>query len=161
MPQFAPQFGGVRETSANLSQCTGVYSAELFLAEFPQFTGPDGRVVCSMAILENFLNQAQAAIAPDKWLEQWRYACGLYTAHVLTLYLRTYTEHSESPAQAAASGATIGIVKSATLGDASVTYDTSALTGATEKWGGLNATQYGQMLATEARLVGMGGTMVL
>lgn len=42
-----------------------------------------------------------------------------------------------------------------------MTYDTEALTKATEKWGGLNATQYGQTLATMARLVGMGGMTVI
>ena len=52
-------------------------------------------------------------------------------------------------------------MKSETLGDTSVTYDTAALTKATEDWGSLNATQYGQILATEARLVGMGGTLVI
>ena len=52
-------------------------------------------------------------------------------------------------------------MKSATLGDSSVSYDTSALTAGTENWGDLNATQYGQLLATKARLVGMGGSYVL
>lgn len=55
----------------------------------------------------------------------------------------------------------MGVVKSAALGDASVTYDTDTLTKATEDWGSLNATRYGQMLATEARLMGMGGSYVL
>ena len=49
----------------------------------------------------------------------------------------------------------------ATLGDSSVTYDTAALTRATEGWGDLNATQYGQMLATRAPRAGMGGTYVI
>lgn len=38
---------------------------------------------------------------------------------------------------------------------------TDPLTKATERWGDLNATQYGQLLATKARLVGMGGTYVI
>lgn len=101
------------------------------------------------------------AISPEKWPDNWRYACGLYVAHNLTLYLRTYAASSASSAQAAASGSTVGVLKSATLGDSSVTYDTEALTKATEKWGGLNATQYGQALATMARLVGMGGMTVI
>lgn len=55
----------------------------------------------------------------------------------------------------------MGVVASAKLGQDSVTYDTDALTKATEDWGDLNATQYGQLLATKARLVGMGGSYVL
>ena len=77
------------------------------------------------------------------------------------MYLSTYVPNSETASQAASTGALTGVIKSATLGDSSVTYDTDALTKATEEWGSLNATKYGQMLATEARLVGMGGTYVI
>ena len=63
--------------------------------------------------------------------------------------------------QAAASGALVGVVKSATLGDSSVTYDTSAVTKGTEEWGDLNATTYGQMLANRAKLIGLGGSYVI
>ena len=55
----------------------------------------------------------------------------------------------------------MGVVKSAGLGDSSVSYDTDALTKATADWGDLNATQYGQLLAAKARLVGMGGTYAI
>lgn len=156
----APQFKGLPGAAANLARREAPYTTDMFLSDFPQFTDGEGRPIGPALILEQFISRARAAVSPDKW-DSWRYACGLYTAHYLTLYLRTYSECSDTPAQAAASGATMGIVKSATLGDASVTYDTSALTAATEKWGGLNATQYGQLLATEARLVGMGGTLAL
>ena len=55
----------------------------------------------------------------------------------------------------------MGVISSAKLGSDSVTYDTDALTKATEGWGDLNATQYGQLLATKARLVGLGGSYVI
>lgn len=158
----APQFRGVRETAANIGRERGGYTAEMFREDFPQFYGPEGDCWVPPAILEEFIRQANAAIAPDKWLDGWRYAAGLYAAHNATLYLRTYApEGTDSPAQAAATGALVGVVKSAALGDSSVTYDTAALTRATEGWGDLNATQYGQMLATRARMAGMGGTYVI
>lgn len=72
-----------------------------------------------------------------------------------------WAERSGSPAQAASSGALVGVVHSAKLGQDSITYDTAALTKGTENWGDLNATQYGQLLAARARLAGMGGTYVL
>ena len=50
-------------------------------------------------------------------------------------------------------------MKSATLGDSSVTYDTSALTAGTEDWGDLNATTYGQMLATAPGSSGLRAVM--
>ena len=156
-----PQFMGVRETAANIGQGKAAYTVEMFAEDFPQFFKADGTPLVPPTMLEAFAAAASAAIQPDKWLEQWRYACGLYLAHNATLYLRTYAESSDTPAQAAASGALVGVVKSATLGDASVSYDTDALTKATGDWGDLNATQYGQMLATKARLVGMGGTYAI
>ena len=79
----------------------------------------------------------------------------------LGIELRSYAESSATPAQAAGTGALVGVVKSAALGDSSVSYDTDALTRATADWGDLNATQYGQILASRARLVGMGGTYCL
>lgn len=161
-----PQFWGVQAAAANLGYGQGAYTAEMFQADFPQFfsKGSEEAPAVSLvppAMLEELICQTNAAIQPDKWLEGWRYACGLYAAHYATLYLRTYAEGSDSPAQAAASGALVGVVQSAKLGQDSITYDTSALTRATEAWGDLNATQYGQLLAARARLAGMGGSYVL
>lgn len=157
-----PQFWGVRSQASNLGHGQSRYTAELFQADFPQFFSSANLTSwVPEAMLEEFIAQANAAIQPDKWLEGWRYACGLYVAHQAALYLRTYAEGSGSPAQAAASGALVGVVHSAKLGQDSITYDTAALTKGTENWGDLNATQYGQLLAARARLAGMGGTYVL
>ena len=161
-----PQFQGVREASANIGRGRGSYTSEMFQADFPQFftKGTEGAPAVPLlppAILEEFVRQANASIQPDKWVDGWRYACGLYTAHNAALFLRTYAEGSDSPAQAAATGALVGVVTSAKLGQDSVTYGADALTKATADWGDLNATQYGQLLATRARLAGMGGTCVL
>ena len=91
----------------------------------------------------------------------WRYAAGLYTAHFSALYLQTYAPACASAAQAAARAQQTGAVKSATIGDTNISYDNSAITAGTEKWGAWNATQYGQQLVTMARLVGMGGMYVI
>ena len=90
----------------------------------------------------------------------WRYAAGLYLAHFAAMYLKTYAPASSGAAQAAAKAQPAGVIKSATMGDTSVSYDNSAVTIGTEKWGSWNATQYGQQLATLARLVGMGGMWI-
>jgi hypothetical protein len=156
-----PQFFGVRAAAANIGQAVGSYTAEMFQEDFPQFFNKEGTCLLPAAMLEQLIGQANRAIQPDKWLDGWRYAAGLYVAHCATLYLRTYAESSDTPAQAAATGALVGVVSSAKLGQDSVSYDTDALTKATENWGDLNATQYGQLLATRARLVGMGGSYVI
>lgn len=161
-----PQFYGVKTQAANIGRGVGHYTAEMFREDFPQFftRGTEESPTAPLlppSMLEEFILQANAAIQPDKWLDGWRYACGLYVAHNAALFLRTYSDGSETPGQAAASGALVGVVRSAQLGDSSVTYDTSAVTAATSDWSDLNSTQYGQLLASRARLAGMGGTYAL
>lgn len=156
-----PQFFGVRAAAANIGQGAGNYTAEQFQQDYPQFFNEYGTCLVPPVMLTEILNMANASVQPDKWLESWRYAVGLYVAHYATLYLRTYAESSPTAAQAAATGALVGVVKSATLGDSSVSYDTTALTKGTEDWGDLNATTYGQMLANRAKLIGLGGSYVI
>ena len=156
-----PQFYGVRAMAANIGQTPGNYTAEMFQEDFPQFYNSDGICLVPATMLAEIITMANACVQPDKWLESWRYAVGLYVAHYATLHLRTYAPSNTSPQQAAASGALVGVVKSATLGDSSVTYDTTAVTQGTADWGDLNATTYGQMLANRAKLIGAAGSYVI
>lgn len=156
-----PQFYGVRAAAANIGQSQGNYTAEQFQEDFPQFYTAEGTSLVPASMLTEIINMANACVQPDKWLESWRYAVGLYVAHYATLYLRTYAQSNQTPQQAAASGALVGVVQSATLGDSSVSYDTSAVTKGTEDWGDLNATTYGQMLANRAKLIGAAGSYVI
>lgn len=155
------QFFGVKARAANIGQSSGNYTSEMFREDFPQFFNADGESLVPASMLEQLIQLANTSIQPDKWLEWWRTAAGWYTAHYATLYLRTYAESNSTPAQAAASGALVGVVKSAKLGDREVTYDTSAITAGTEEWGDLNATTYGQLLANRAKLVGAAGTLFI
>ena len=156
-----PQFFGVRAAAANIGTGVGDYTVEQFREDYPQFFNSEGNFLGSLPMLEEIIRMANVSIQPDKWLDSWRYAVGLYVAHYATLSLRGYAASNETPEAAAASGALVGVVKSATLGDASVQYDTTALTAGTEDWGDLNSTTYGQILANRAKLIGMGGTFVL
>lgn len=156
-----PQFFGVIEQASNIGTGKGNYTIEMFKTDFPQFFNENGDSLAPETALEMFINRANQAVQPSKWLDAWRYASGLFVAHYLTLYLRTFSASSDTPQQAANTGALTGVVASASLGDAKVSYDTDALTKATEGWGSLNATQYGQILATEARLIGLGGSYVI
>ena len=156
-----PQFYGVRGMASNIGRSQGNYTAGMFQADFPQFYDNQGTCLVPAGMLSELISMANASVQPDKWLESWRYAVGLYVAHYATLYLRTYAQSSPTADQAAATGALVGVVKSATLGDSSVSYDTTAITKGTEDWGDLNSTTYGQMLANRAKLVGLGGTYCL
>lgn len=156
-----PQFFGVKAAAANIGTGVGDYTVEQFREDYPQFFNAEGYFLGSLPMLEQIIQMANVSIQPDKWLDSWRYAVGLYVAHYATLSLRGYAASNETPQQAAASGALVGMVKSATLGDASVTYDTAAITAGTEEWGDLNSTTYGQILANRAKLIGMSGTYVI
>lgn len=156
-----PQFFGVKATAANIGHGVGNYTVEQFRQDYPQFFNSEGYFLGSLPMLEQIIQMANACIQPDKWMDSWRYAVGLYAAHYATLSLRGYAGSNETPAQAAASGALVGMVKSATLGNASVTYDTSAITAGTEDWGDLNSTTYGQILANRAKLIGLAGSYVI
>lgn len=156
-----PQFFGVKAAAANIGTGVGDYTVEQFREDYPQFFNAEGYFLGSLPMLEQIIQMANVSIQPDKWLDAWRYAVGLYVAHYATLSLRGYAASNETPQQAAASGALVGMVKSATLGDASVTYDTAAITAGTEDWGDLNSTTYGQILANRAKLIGMAGSYVI
>ena len=156
-----PQFFGVKAAAANIGHSVGDYTVESFREDYPQFFNSEGYFLGSLPMLEQIIQMANVSIQPDKWLDSWRYAVGLYVAHYATLSLRGYSESNETPQQAAASGALVGMVKSATLGDASVTYDTTAITAGTEDWGDLNSTTYGQILANRAKLIGLAGSYVI
>ena len=155
------QFYGVVSRASNIGQGTGTYTSTMFMSDFPQFFLNGSECFAPESVLELFVAQANSSIQSDRWAEGWRYACGLYVAHYLTLYLQSYADDPTTFSQAAATGSVSGVVKRATLGDSSVEYDTSAVTAATAEWGDLNATSYGQQLATRARLVGMGGMTVI
>ena len=155
---MAAKFEAAKEQASNLTQPgeQGTYSKEMFLEDFPQFTNllPEG-------ILTTFLSQVNDSVLPSRWGSMWRYAAGLYLAHFGALYLKTYAPESSSASQVAAAAQSAGVIKSATMGDTQISYDNSAVTIGTEKWGSWNATQYGSQQVTMARMVGMGGMYVI
>ena len=168
---MGPQFIAAKLAAANVPMPgeRGDHTADMFREDHPQFTkavptgGEDvgeGQVSISLvpeAMLQTFLDQANDSVLPSRWGSMWRYAAGLYVAHFSAMYLKTYSPGSQSAAQAAGSADQVGVVRTATMGDTSISYDNSAITAGTEKWGAWNATQYGSQLVTMARMVGMGG----
>ena len=159
MNPMAPYFRALKANAANIPQQGehGDYTADMLKTDFPQFFNKDGTCLAPEVMLNLFINQANDSVLPSRWGTSWRYAAGLYTAHFLAMYLKTYAPASESASQAADKASQVGVVKNATMGDTSITYDNSAVTAGTEKWGTWNATQYGSQLVTMARQIGMGG----
>lgn len=142
----------------------GAYTEAMFLEDYPPFKDKNtGQGFVPSSMMETFIAMCNDIVSPDRWGTQWRLAAGLFVAHYATLYLRTVQNNqqgSTSPMGAVASGQMFGIINSATLGDASVSYDTSAATQSTANWGQFNLTSYGQQYASLARIMCMGGCYI-
>lgn len=142
----------------------GAYTAAMFIEDYPPFKNSEtGECLVPAAMLNTLLAMANNTVSPDRWGETWRLAVGLFVAHYATLYLRTIKDApngSKNASQAVASGTLFGIVNSASLGDASVSYDTSAATQLTSNWGQWNLTAYGQQYASLAKMMCMGGAWI-
>lgn len=162
---LSPLFQKQKAAAANVphpGEC-GNYTVSMFQTDFPQFfeNETESSFLGSPDMLRVFITQANDSVLPSRWGSMWRYTAGLYTAHFSTMYLKTYAPGSSGRNQVVQGAAQAGVVKSATMGDTSISYDNSAVTAGTEKWGTWNATQYGQQLVTLARLVGIGGMYVI
>lgn len=174
---MVPYFQGAKAEAANVPQPgeKGSYTIEMFREDFPQFfkatpilqeeTAGESQIqtvpLVPESMLQMFVDQANDSVLPSKWGSMWRYAAGLYVAHFSAMYLKTYSTGSDNAAQAAYNAAQVGVVKAASMGDTSVSYDNSAITAGTEKWGTWNATQYGAQLVTMARMIGIAGMYVI
>ena len=169
---MASWFVGAKAAASNVPGTgeQGNYTADMFWQDFPQFTRSapctedrgeaplaERESLVPESMLENFIRQANDSVLPSRWGGMWQYAAGLYVAHFAAMYLKTYAPSSDHAAQVAAGADQVGVVKSAALGNTSISYDNHAIIAGTEKWGAWNATQYGSQLVTMARMVGMGG----
>lgn len=142
----------------------GAYTTSMFIEDYPPFKSKTtGECLVPVSMMNTFLAMANDIVSPDRWGESWRLAIGLFVAHYATLYLKTIQNNpdgSSNLASAAASGQMFGVVTSASLGDASVSYDTSAATNLTTNWGQWNLTAYGQQYASLAKMMCMGGCWI-
>ena len=133
------------------------YTAANFLADYP------GLSSIPTAMLNNYLLMTNDAVTPGRWGAKWRIGIGLYTAHFVSLYLRTYNPSPAgvTPAVAAQTGEAQGLVASERIGDESVTYNIAALTKGIANAGSLLETTYGVQFATMMQQVGMGGAFII
>lgn len=76
------QFSGIRAAAADLGQSVGSYTAAQFKEEYSQFCDADGKCFLPDVQLDELVKMANASIQPDKWLDSWHYAVGLYQEKV-------------------------------------------------------------------------------
>lgn len=164
-PMTRPRINSLRQEASGIANGDpGAYTESMFLEDYPPFKNKTtGENFVPSAIMNTFLRMCNDIVSPGRWGETWRLAAGLFVAHYATLYLKTIQNNPDGSANiagATASGQMFGIVTSASLGDASVSYDTSAATNLTTNWGQWNLTAYGQQYASLARMMCMGGCYV-
>ena len=168
MNPMIPLFEGVKRTAANIAAPgeQGNYTLDLFAADFPEFfkrevaecTGEGVYTpMLPETVMQSFVDMVNRTILPDRWGSDYRLAAGLFVAHMTALRLQTFADGNSSPAAVAANAGNVGTVKTATLGDTSLSYDNAAINSGTEKWGTWNLTRYGSQLATMARMIGIAG----
>jgi Protein of unknown function (DUF4054) len=104
-----------------------------------------------------YIALATACLVQARWDAQWVIAMGLFVAHYLTLWARADANPTGNLYQIAASGLAFGIQVSKSVGDVSVGYEAVPYM---EIWMAWNLTQYGQLLATMAAIVGAGPMML-
>lgn len=129
------------------------YTLEDLKAIYPQFAGdgiPD-------SVLEMYLDLAHETIQKTRWRSYWKLAMGLFVAHFATLWAMGVTNEAGNAAELASAGGNKGVMSSKSAGGVSVTRDFSLTSQGISDWAGWNQTQYGNQLATLAKLVGKGG----
>ena len=131
------------------------YTAETFLALYPQF---EGKVPA--AFLDMYIGLANASLSYKRYFDAWEMVMGLFIAHFCTLYLQTTAEPDSTAAEILAAGELRGLVSSKSVRDLSVSYDFSTALNGMDEWAGWTTTAYGMQLATLAKLYGKGGMQV-
>ena len=124
---LSPLFQKQKAAAANVphpGEC-GNYTVSMFQTDFPQFfeNETESSFLGSPDMLRVFITQANDSVLPSRWGSMWRYTAGLYTAHFSTMYLKTYAPGSSGRNQVVQGAAQAGVVKSATMGDTSISYD--------------------------------------
>jgi hypothetical protein len=105
-----------------------------------------------LPVINAYVYLAHTSLPQARWCDGWLNGMALFIAHYLTLWLRA-SNGVTTGAQAASRGLALGILTSKSADGVSAGY--TALTG-NEEWGAWNLTLFGQLFATQAKVVGTG-----
>ncbi|MDY6148952.1 MAG: DUF4054 domain-containing protein [Porphyromonas sp.] len=136
------------------------YEKAEFLAIYPQFKNPDvGAVVIPDVVLDMHIALANEVVSEERFGALWRHACGLYMAHMLTLWLQGAQPEGTAPAEIISAGSTVGSIASESADGVSYSLDTSAVQDLTG-WADFKLTRYGVQYAALARRHSHGGMYI-
>jgi hypothetical protein len=132
------------------------YTLADFRSVYPQYTDnivPD-------AVIQAYIDLANACILQVRWHSAWKIAMGLFIAHYLTLYLKGAAPAGSDAGTVASYGQPSGMNTSEAVGDVSAGIDYSSVANDLQGWAAWKLTIYGQQLATMAKLYGKGGMYI-
>jgi hypothetical protein len=133
---------------------------EIFPAFGPQGTDPDYTYLVPVAVIQMYIDLADASIKKARWKSYWKIAMGLFVAHFLTLYLQSVADAGSAAGKVIAMAQSKGLTTSESAGDVSYSQDINSIAKDLDGWAAWNLTVFGQQFATIGRQVGKGGMMV-
>lgn len=136
------------------------YTSEQFLAAYPQFaTVVDEQPVVPDAVLDMFIDLTNEVVSEQRFGKMWEYCCGLYCAHMLTLWMLGQVPADSTAEDIVASGTAIGTVTSESADGVSYSLDTSAVRDLAG-WADFTLTRFGVLYASIAKRLAKGGMYV-
>ena len=148
------QASGIKEPNNH------TYTKEQFLAVYPQFRTPlAGAPVIPDAVMDMFVALTNEVVSEQRFGGMWEFACGLYLAHMLTMWLQGNVPEGSDPSDIVATGSSIGAVTSESADGVSYSLDTSAVQDLSG-WADFKLTRYGVMYASIAKRLAKGGMYV-
>lgn len=136
------------------------YTMEQFMAVYPQFaTIVDGAPVVPSAVMDMFVALTNEVVSEVRFGKMWEYACGLYMAHMLTLWMMGNVPDPNGADDIMAVGGSIGAVTSESADGVSYSLDTSAVQDLAG-WADFKLTRYGVQYASIAKRLARGGMYV-
>ena len=153
LAQAYPQIS-LLSAASNIQTCASnpPYTVRDFMEFYPRFG------LVPQAVIQAYITLANANIGYARWESRWFFGMCYYVAHYCTLYDSVMHRDSESTNTIGQDGMGIGLLTAEKLEDTEFHYDTKTLTDTA--WGQFNATEFGKLYITEAKLVGMGGMYV-
>lgn len=131
-----------------------------FLDFFPQFTA---FAAAHPKVITEYLAQAHNVCSADRWEDMQDEGIRLYTAHKITMYLRTAAGSNieATDAQLVAAGEAKGLKTNKSVGGVSVGISESTATVGVEGWNEFKLTEYGIQFMSKARLLFPMGVYVI
>lgn len=130
------------------------YTAETYLALYPQFTG-----VIPEEVLNMYVDLGVSCTNPQRFGKMWKHAVSLFIAHFCTLYMQSMQPEGTAAASVVAAASSAGMVTSESADGVSYSRDGSALNDLSG-WAAFKMTTFGVQYATIARMAGRGGMYV-